>query len=108
MYGGDISNSYKEYARQLEIHSHSDVAAVLREVDSALAPGSPSNFKLGQIKDFTSIASLGQAQGIAMDKVDGGTQYLKDEAADAFQKFAEKIVSRIDKINERSNQNNEN
>jgi len=95
MYGGDISSGYKEYARLLDRHSYSDVAKVLKEIDEELAPGSPSRFKLGQIKDFTTLANLAQEQGLAMSDVEGGTQYQKDEAAVAFRQFAQKIISRI-------------
>lgn len=95
MYGGDISRGYKEYARQLDRHSYSDVVAVLKEVDEELAPGSLSHFKLGQIKDFATIANLAQKQGVAMAYVYGGTQYLKDEAGAAFKEFAQKIITRI-------------
>ena len=96
MYGGDISNIYREYARQLERQVFSDVIAVLREVDEKLAPGSLSHFKLGQIKDFSSIANLAQQQGVAMDAVDGGTPYLKEEARAAFHDFAQKVVARAE------------
>jgi cellulose biosynthesis protein BcsQ len=95
MYGGNISSIYKEYARQLDRHSYSEVAAVLKEVDEELAPGSLSQFRLGQIKDFPTLANLAQKQGVAMAHVDGGTQYLKDEAQVAFQEFAQKIIARI-------------
>lgn len=96
MYGGDISSNYMHYARQLERHSHSDVAAVLREVDEQLAPGSLSQFKLGQIKDFVTLASLAQRQGVALNNVDGGAQYMKEEAGIAFKEFAEKVIARIE------------
>lgn len=96
MYGGEISNTYKEYARQLERHVFSDVVSVLREVDADLAPGNLSQFKLGQIKDFASIANLAQEQGVAMEEVDGGTEYLKDEARNAFHDFAQKVIARVD------------
>jgi hypothetical protein len=98
MYGGDISSSYQGYARELEKHSYGDVAAVLKEVDESFAPGTASQFKLGQIKDFSSLANLAQAQGTAMARVNGGNPSQKDLAQEAFQAFAEKIVSRIDKI----------
>ena len=96
MYAGDMSSVYREYARQLDRHSYSDVAAVLKEVDAKLAPGSLSQFKLGQIKDFASLANLAQQQGVAMKHVEGGTQYLKDEAESAFREFAQRIVARIE------------
>jgi cellulose biosynthesis protein BcsQ len=96
MYGGDISNIYREYARQLDRHSYSDVAAVLKEISEDLAPGSLSQFKLGQIKDFGTLANLAQQQGVAMSDVDKGATYLKDEAKTAFKEFAKKIIARIE------------
>ncbi len=95
MYGGEISSTYREYARQLERQVFSDVISVLREVDAELAPGSLSHFKLGQIKDFATIANLAQKQGVAMDDVDGGVPYLKEEARAAFRDFAQKVIARI-------------
>lgn len=97
MYGGDIASAYREYARQLERHSHSDIVAVLRELDEELAPGSLSQFKLGQIKDFSTLASLAQRQGVALNDVDGGVEYLKDEARNAFDEFAKRVVARIER-----------
>lgn len=95
IYGGEISSAYREYARQLERHSHSDIVAVLREIDGDLAPGSLSQFKLGQIKDFATLANLAQEQGVAMSDAAGGAQYLKDEARVAFEAFAQKVITRI-------------
>lgn len=96
MYGGDISSTYREYARQLERHVFSDLISVLREVDSDLARGSLSRFKLGQIKDFSTIANLAQEQGVAMEDVDGGAPYLKDQARNAFREFAQKVIARVE------------
>jgi cellulose biosynthesis protein BcsQ len=95
MYGGEISSGYKEYAKQLERRSYSDIVSVLREIDDDLAPGSLSQFKLGQIKDFTSLANLAQQQGVALSDVTGGAQYLHDEARGAFDDFATRILNRI-------------
>lgn len=95
MYGGEIANTYREYARQLERHSYSDIVAVLRELSEELAPGSLSQFKLGQIKDFSSLATLAQRQGVALSDVQGGAQYQKDEARIAFEDFARKIMARM-------------
>jgi cellulose biosynthesis protein BcsQ len=96
MYGGDITNIFKEYARQLDRHSFSDVASVLKEVDEDLAPGSLSHFKLGQIKDFASLANLAQQQGVAMGDVEGGAPYQKHEAEVAFEKLATNLINRIE------------
>lgn len=97
MYGGDIASSYKEYARALEAAAYSDVIAVLREVDPALAPGSIGQFKLGQIKDFSSLATNAQEQGVAFAEADGAA-YQQQEAAAAFGEFADKVVARIDAL----------
>lgn len=96
MYGGEISSADREHARQLDKHSHSDVTAVLREVEPSLAPGTPSQFKLGQIKDFAKISKLAQVQGVAFEDVSGGAPYLAVEAAKAFGSLAQRIVSRIE------------
>lgn len=94
MYGGELTSGSKYFARELEKRSFSEIVSVLREIDHSLAPGASTLFNLGQIKDFSSIATLAQTQGTAIFDVDGGTQYLKDEAHVAFKKLAEKIVSR--------------
>ena len=96
MYGGSISSVYRHYARQLDRHSYSDVAAVLQDVDEELALGSLSQFKLGQIKDFMTLANLAQRQGTAISLVDGGAQYQKEEAETAFKEFAMKVIARIE------------
>lgn len=97
MYGGDISSTYREYARQLERHVFSDVVSVLREVDKDLAPGTLSQFKLGQIQDFVSIANLAQTQGVAMADVNGGAPYLKEQADHAFRDFANRVIAGVAK-----------
>lgn len=95
MYGGEISSTYREYARQLERHIFSDVVSVLREVDKDLAPGTLSQFKLGQIQDFATIANLAQGQGVAMADVNNGTPYLKQEAKRAFTELAQKVIAGV-------------
>ncbi|WP_080689327.1 ParA family protein [Xanthomonas arboricola] len=96
MYGGDITSDHKFFARELDKRSFADIVAVLREFDPGLAVGSASSFNLGQVKDFTSLATLAQLQGTAIFDVVGGTQYMKVEAEDAFSKLARKVASRTE------------
>lgn len=96
MYGGEISRTHNDYAKKLEGLVFSDLISVLRDIDKDLALGSLNQFKLGQIKDFSSIAGLAQQQGVAMNNVTGGAQYLKDEARVAFTGFAKKVISRVE------------
>lgn len=98
MYGGELASQYREYAKQLERSIFSDIISVLREVDGSLAPGSISNFRLGQIKDFTSLATAAQTEGVSFGDASAGTPYLRQEASKAFEDFAQKIVQRVDEI----------
>jgi cellulose biosynthesis protein BcsQ len=98
MYGGDLAAAYKEYAKSLERAIYSDVIAVLREIDETLAAGTLANFKLGQIKDFTSIANIAQKQGVAFGKTRNGNETLRNEAEKAFREFAEKVTARVREI----------
>jgi cellulose biosynthesis protein BcsQ len=95
MYGGNLTSGHQEYARQLEKQSHSDIVAVLREIDPSLAIGSAHQFKLGQIKDFSTVATHAQDQGKPIFEVDGLAHAIKEEARKSFNAFAEKIDSRI-------------
>lgn len=95
MYGGDLTEGNKVFARDLDKKSYSDLVSVLRDVDPELAPGSQSLFNLGQIKDFSALAQLAQVQGTAIFNVDGGSQYQKDEARSALTALAKKLLARI-------------
>lgn len=98
MYGGDLTSSAQTFARDLDKRSHSDIVSALREIDPALAVGSTRDFNLGQIKDFSTIATLAQTQGRAIFDVEGGAQYLRNEAQEAFSKLAEKILARTGEV----------
>ena len=95
MYGGVIASTYREQARLLERHSYSDIVAVLREISDDLAPGSPSDFRLGEIKDFASVANGAQEQGVPFWLVEGGSASNKVEAKSVFLDFAKKVLNRI-------------
>jgi hypothetical protein len=95
MYGGDLTEDNKVFARDLDKKSYSDLVAVLRAVDPELAPGSQSLFNLGQVKDFSGLAQLAQVQGTAIFNVDGGQQYQKDQARSALNSLAKKLLARI-------------
>lgn len=96
MYGGELASQYKEYAKRLDRSIFSDIIAVLREIDESLAPGAISHFKLGQIKDFSSLATAAQSEGVSFADASSGVPYLKMEARKAFEEFAQKILQRVD------------
>jgi hypothetical protein len=46
------------------------------------------------VKDFASLTALSQAQGVAIDKVEGGTPDQKATARQTFSEIARKIIER--------------
>jgi cellulose biosynthesis protein BcsQ len=93
VYRGEVAAGYTRYLSQIEKHVNSDIVTVLRRIDRGLAPVSVSA-RLGQIKDFGTIANASQRQGVPMHEVNAGTQSQKQEAYEAFMAIAKKILAR--------------
>lgn len=96
MYGGAISGSFAPYVAKLEKAANSDIAAVLRKIDKNLASSSLSYNKLGQVKDFGSLAPLAQEQGCPFAMVDGGSPDQKQQAEGEFDRIAKHIIERTE------------
>ena len=96
MYGGAIVSGYQRYVSELEKSIHDDIVSVLRATNASLATGTLSQQRLGQIKDFGSLASLSQTQGKPFSQVAGANADLRAEAAEEFTKCARRILERID------------
>lgn len=96
MYGGVISGSFAPYVAKLEKAANSDIAAVLRRIDKDLASSSVSHNKLGQVKDFGSLAPLAQDQGLPFAMVEGGDPGQKQLAEDEFDRIARLIIQRTE------------
>ncbi len=93
MYGGAIASEFSSFAATLEKNIHSEIVTVLRKIDSDLAKGTMSQNKLGQVKDFSTLALLAQKQGKAFFNVDGGQAYQKEEAKGDFISIANNIIA---------------
>ena len=91
MYASAITSQFASFASKLEKSAHSDIAEVLRRLDKSLAKES-LNQKIGQIKDFASLAPLSQEQGRPFFDVEGGNQSLQEEARIEFESIANKII----------------
>lgn len=96
MYGGTISGSFAPYVAKLEKAANSDIAAVLRQINKDLASSSVSYNKLGQVKDFGSLAPLAQEQGLPFALVDGGSPEQKKQAEAEFDRIAKHIIQRTE------------
>ncbi len=94
VYGGDVAATYRSYLPKIEKGITSDLITVLRRVDPSLTPRSGSESELGQVKDFGTIATASQAQGVPMKDVSVGTPDQRDEAKETFLHIALEIMAR--------------
>jgi cellulose biosynthesis protein BcsQ len=94
LYGGEVTSNYADFLSLLEKHVHSDVVAVLRKIDPALADPSMNHNKLGGVKDFSSLVSVSQSKGVPLYEVSGGNPSLKADAKKIFADLAAKIIDR--------------
>ena len=98
MYGDGLASQYASYAAKLEKSSFSDITEVLRRIDKELAPGTLSQNKLGQVKDFASLVLLSQSQGLSFFDVEGGDPHQKKLAEKEFTAIANNIIT-LTKVN---------
>jgi cellulose biosynthesis protein BcsQ len=96
VYRGQVSSGYSRYMSQIEKHIASDVVKVLRKIDPKLASKSLSQNKLGQIKDFGTLANESQIQGVPLMQANAGTPEQRHQAEVAFEGIARKIVALAD------------
>lgn len=94
MYGGVISGSFAPYAAELERAANSDIATVLRRIDKRLAPAAISHQKMGQVKDFGSLAMRAQDEGEPFMTVKGANADQKLQAQREFSAIAKRIIER--------------
>jgi cellulose biosynthesis protein BcsQ len=94
VYGGSPASSYARYLPRIQKSVTSDLTTVLHRLDPRLAPWSGSESELGQVKDFGTIATASQVEGVPMKDVTVGTPEQREEAARVFKAIAEKIILR--------------
>lgn len=79
---------------RLERGITSQVIARLREIDPALAVGTLSEFKLGQVKDFT-LAAAAQHSGVPIWEVRQGDRKQLEAAEKVFLEIARLIIQKV-------------
>lgn len=94
IYRGEVSEGYAKLLPRIEKQIASDVVSVLRRLDRELSSDSMSYNRIGQIKDFGTLANQAQANGTAIFEGNAGTPHQRSEAKDAFVKIAEEIIKR--------------
>jgi cellulose biosynthesis protein BcsQ len=93
IYRGQVSSGYAKYLAQIEKHIVSDVVKVLRRIDKRLASKSLSQNKLGQIKDFGSLANAAQIEGVPLKDAIDGIPEQRLQAEIAFEAIANRIIA---------------
>jgi cellulose biosynthesis protein BcsQ len=94
VYGGHVSAGQSAYLPRFEKQIYSDIVSRLRSFDPQLASESLVENILGEVRDFSTMATKSQIQGVAIDNVQGGNQRLKAEAKQSFSVIAQKIIER--------------
>jgi len=87
------ASQYAKFMPQIEKRVRSDVVAVLKRTDADLIlPDYP--LKLGDVKDFASLVTASQVEGVPVSEVDDGDPHQKALAEDAFSALAKEIIKR--------------
>lgn len=94
VYRGLPSSQYAKFLPRLEKRILSDVVAVLKRIDPDLIPSSASPLRIGDVKDFASLATASQEKGVPMSDVDHANQGQTAEAAKVFDDLAAALVRR--------------
>jgi len=94
VYRGLPSGQYARFIPLLEKRIQADIVGVLKQIDEALVPASAYPLRMGEIKDFASLASASQTEGVPLFSVTGTPNTQCAEAFAEFTKLADAIVKR--------------
>lgn len=94
IYRGQPSAEYARAFPQIEKRVQTDIVALLTAIDPELVPFTLSELKLGEVRDFGSLAAASQVQGRPISETDFGTDEQRHRAKDIFADLAETIVAR--------------
>ena len=93
IYAKAPAKAASKFIRQLERGARDQIVSVLNPIDKGLVP-EIGGIKIGEVKDFGTLVSRAQEQGIPISEVDAGTPDQRASARKAFRDIAEKIVAR--------------
>ena len=94
VYRGQVASGYARYLSRIEKRVNSDIVSVLRRIDPSLASKSLKDQKLGEVRDYATIANEAQVQGVTMANVSAGTAEQRVEAGAAFDRIAKQVIAR--------------
>jgi len=94
VYGG-IAREHSRFLASIEKEIHSQVVALLRDLDPELAPGRLRDFRLGEVKHFGALVPASQREGQPLYAVTAGSPAQREQARNAFASIARKIDARV-------------
>jgi cellulose biosynthesis protein BcsQ len=94
VYRGQPSREYANVFPQIERRIQTDVVALLQQIDPSLVPFPLSELKLGEVKDFGSLAAASQLQGTPISEIYASTEHQRSMARETFDAIASNIVAR--------------
>jgi cellulose biosynthesis protein BcsQ len=92
VYGQAMAQEPARYLRQIRRKMFESLVAVLRKVDSTLAPEPSIDPIVGQVKDFASLVQLSQREGVPIWDCSSTYVAQKLEAQQSFQEIAQQII----------------
>lgn len=97
VYRGLPASQYSRFLPRLEKRIEADVAGVLKKIDPALIPAAASPLRIGEVKDYSSLATASQTEGVPMFDVENADENQKADARGAFDLLAKAIIKRTSK-----------
>lgn len=92
VYGQAMAHESAQYLRQIKRRMYENVAAVMRDLDTQLAPGPSIDPMIGQVKDFASLVQAAQREGVPLWEASGSFGDQKAAAKEAFQEIALMLI----------------
>lgn len=95
IYGGAPSIEFAKMLPSIERAIREDVIELLTRIDPQLVPPSGTAIALPEIKDFGSLSTSAQKQGIPLWHVKETSEYQREEAKAAFYALSKAIAKRV-------------
>jgi cellulose biosynthesis protein BcsQ len=97
IYRGLPASQYARFLPLLEKRIQADVVARLKTIDPELVPETAFPLRIGDVKEFSSLSTASQVEGVPIFDVKSATEYQREEALEAFQKLATALIKRTGK-----------
>lgn len=95
IYGGVVARAHSQFLSRIEREVQAQVVSTLIELDSDLAPGRPRDFKLGEIKNYSSLVPASQDSGLPLYEVAAGSALQRQQAQSALHNLATRIEEKV-------------